>query len=127
MPILPEMNKEELQAWIKARCDHAKSQNEIRKQQGGPLLEVFDGLSTFASFIVDAVAEDLGELPEKIHELILVDTCMSTEGKNAFPIYTVELPDRNLRIFLWDYHNDGTIEAYYSQEIVDAVPIKEAL
>ena len=72
---------------------------------------IFEGLTQFATKIFNAVAEDLGEDPEEIGELILVEHTRAGDLL-AFPIYIVDLPDQDLEVYLWDYHNDGKIEVY---------------
>jgi hypothetical protein len=76
------------------------------------MMFLFDNLALFATKLRDAVAEDLEEDPTKIHELILTDVSTSLPDGTGFPIYTVQLPDRNLKMFLWDDHCDGNIVVF---------------
>lgn len=76
------------------------------------MMFLFDGLAAFATKLRDAVAKDLGESPASIYKLILTDVSTSLPDGAGFPIYTVHLPDRNLKMFLWDDCNDGNIKVY---------------
>lgn len=111
---LNTITKEEIRAWIKGVEQKAKAKMLAREQQGGPLLGIFNDLGFAAGLItctVEEYLEDLG-LPRDIDELLLVNTAMSEDGPHGYPLYTVQVPNRNVELFLRDVHCTGEFDVY---------------
>lgn len=80
---------------------------------------IWIGLAQLAQVLRDAIADHLGVCPEDIQETVLVEHNADPESSFFYPIYVVDLPDRNLEVFLWDYHCNGTIEVYAKTTLME--------
>lgn len=92
------------QQWIRNLCKEVNEKLKRRREQGGPLLELFDDLSAFAELLINFVQaelEDAGQPTNNIDTLTLVQTI----DAGGFPRYVVKL--KNVTMMLQDPHCIG--------------------